>query len=127
MNKMAMHEALKRKKAQGLDVAIILNPHGDGVESPSLGDGDEEMERKELGLAPDAPELKDPSHSPSEMDMEHKPLNDEQELENHPDADQSLMSRSLSGHGGKLAPMFHKYTSMGKGAHGGHANYKKKV
>ena len=99
-----MMEALRQKKARGLDVTILLGGGHEGQEEP-LEDADQE--RKELGLAPDATPL---GHDQDERDVaqgqagHHENMMPGEEIENHPDAaeDKALIENVLaSSHLGK--------------------------
>lgn len=51
----AMVEALQRRKAKGLDLTILIGPHGE-AEMPGGAESQKDDE-KELGMAPDAEQI----------------------------------------------------------------------
>ena len=113
-NHAAMLEALRRKKAHGVDLTVMIghpgehpmahngDAHGDGEGDASH---DEETEQKELGLAPEAEEVGESADEKArELAMEghegnHVPG---EEIINHPGDEEEghgLMAGHLSGHG----------------------------
>ena len=52
MNQKALNDALRLRKARGLDLTIVIEGEDEGGEK-------EKQEQKELGLAPDATPIKD--------------------------------------------------------------------
>lgn len=114
-NHAAMLEALKRKKAHGVDLTVMIGhpgehpamQGGDAHDAPGLhGDETDDEDQKELGLAPEAEEI---GESTDEKDRELASEGHEgnhvpgEEIINHPPAPgeegHGLMPGHLSGHG----------------------------
>lgn len=121
MNKAAMLEALRRKKAGGLDISILLSPQGEGAH-------DEKGQGKD-GMAPEATPLE--AHaSPHDAAMPPQGDAGDPDDPNHPDMQdlkEQIMAQmsphSLPGkahaRGAKVSPA--------AGSHGGKATHGKRM
>lgn len=102
MNKEAMRDALRARKARGLDLTIVMGMPNHGAEPMQGSDEQQEKEQKEMGLAPEATEIKDGDkaasmdHADMRGDMGHGYESKSQHLQ-HPVIDEKNVGMDAPG------------------------------
>lgn len=112
MHKNAMSDALRAKKSQGLDLTIMIREPDEGSKK------EEEMDRKEEGLAPDATRLGDAQDA---KDIEMSKMVHDKNLK----AGEGAFNHS-EGHEGTPASYGDQLSVLGLGKNSIHGKMKKK-